>query len=263
MHITYLQTDLHWQNPVANRAMLEEQIYSLPEATDLIVLPEMFTTGFTMNAQAVAEPMNLTTFRWLKQMSAQTGAVVTGSYIVQEKGSFANRLIWMEPTGTYDVYDKRHLFRMADEDKTYTAGTQRLMKEWKGWRICPLICYDLRFPVWSRNRVLDATQPVRLDYDLLLYVANWPAVRRHAWKTLLQARAIENLSYVVGVNRIGLDGNGAPYSGDSTIIDFKGEVIVRHTDVAIAHQQTLSLEALQDFRAKFPAWLDADAFTLD
>ncbi len=255
MHITLIQPNLYWHDPVANRAMLEEHIFSLPAPTDLIVLPEMFTTGFTMDAPAVAEPMNLTTFRWLRQMAAQTGAVVTGSYVVQTgAGQFFNRLIWMEPDGTFDTYDKRHLFRMAGEDHVYSAGTRRLIKEWKGWRICPLICYDLRFPVWSRNQ--------NLEFDLLLYVANWPAVRRNAWNTLLQARAIENLSYVAGVNRVGEDGNQHYYAGESAIIDFKGDVLFRQADVEIVHQHTLSLDDLRAFRAKFPAQLDADQFEL-
>ncbi len=269
MHVTLLQPDLYWHDPVANRAMLEERIFSLPEPTDLIVLPEMFTTGFTMDARAVAEPMNLTTFRWLKQMAAQTKAVVTGSYVVQEKDGrnaasptgreYFNRLIWMQPDGQFDMYDKRHLFRMAGEDAVYTAGTQRIVKEWKGWRICPLICYDLRFPVWSRNRQPESPD---FDYDLLLYVANWPAARRNAWNVLLQARAIENLSYVVGVNRVGNDGNDHPYTGESAVIDFKGDVLFRHANTEVVHQQTLSLDELRAFRAQFPANLDADAFTL-
>ncbi len=260
MNITLVQTDLHWQDPVANRAMLEEKLFTLPEPTDLIVLPEMFTTGFTMDAHAVAEPMNLTTFKWLKQMAEQTNAVVTGSYVVQESGTFYNRLIWMEPDGQFAQYDKRHLFRMAGEDKTYSAGTSRLVREWRGWRICPLVCYDLRFPVWSRNKQI---APNQLDYDLLLYVANWPAVRQAPWDTLLQARAIENLSYVAGVNRVGEDGNrdvgpGNPHRGGSALIDFKGEVLFRQYDTETVHQQTLSLGELQAFRAKFPAYLDAD-----
>ncbi|GAB3757614.1 amidohydrolase [Spirosoma pomorum] len=259
MHLTFLQSNLYWHDPVANRAMFEEQIFSLPEHTDLIVLPEMFTTGFTMEAAAVAEPMNLTTFRWLKQMAAQTGAVVTGSYVVKENGRYLNRLIWMQPDGQFDVYDKRHLFRMAHEDKTYSAGTARLVKEWKGWRICPLICYDLRFPVWSRNKQAGSTE---FAYDLLLYVANWPAARRNAWNTLLQARAIENLSYVVGVNRVGDDPKGNHYTGDSAVIDFKGEVLFRETDKEVVHQQTLSLKSLTEFRASFPANLDADDYSL-
>lgn len=260
MNITLLQADLYWHDPVANRAMLEERIFNLPESTDLIVLPEMFTTGFTMDASAVAEPMNLATFRWMKQMAAQTGAVVTGSYVVKENGNFFNRLIWMQPDGQFDTYDKRHLFRMAGEDTVYTAGTHRIIKEWKGWRICPLVCYDLRFPAWSRNVCADDSR--NFEYDLLLYVANWPAVRRNPWNILLQARAIENLSYVVGVNRVGQDNNGHPYSGDSAVIDFKGDVLFRHSDTEIIHQQTLSLDDLRAFRAKFPANLDADSFTL-
>ncbi len=259
LNVTLLQASLYWHDPVANRAMLEERIFSLREPTDLIVLPEMFTTGFTMNASSVAEPMNLTTFRWMKQMAAQTKAVVTGSYVVQEKGNYFNRLVWMQPDGQFDTYDKRHLFRMAGEDTIYTAGTRRIVKEWKGWRICPLICYDLRFPVWSRNQ---SETFADFDYDLLLYVANWPAPRRNAWNTLLQARAIENLSYVVGVNRVGEDGNNHPYTGDSAVIDFKGDILFRQTDSEIAHQQNLSLDELQTFRNRFPANLDADHFTL-
>ncbi|GAB4042505.1 amidohydrolase [Spirosoma jeollabukense] len=270
MRITLLQPDLFWHDSVANRAMLEEKLFNLPEPTDLIVLPEMFTTGFTMDAQAVAEPMNLTTFRWIRQMAAQTEAVVTGSYVVKENGHFFNRLIWMQPDGQFDTYDKRHLFRMAGEDAIYTAGTRRIVKEWKGWRICPLICYDLRFPVWSRNNASlglnpeqnESKQPSSFDYDVLLYVANWPAARRNAWNVLLQARAIENLSYVVGVNRVGQDGNRHPYTGDSAVIDFKGDVLFRHSDTEIIHQQTLSLSELRAFREKFPANLDADSFTL-
>lgn len=264
MNITLLQANLYWHDPVANQAMLEERIFNLDEPTDLIVLPEMFTTGFTMDARAVAEPMNLTTFRWLKQMAAQTGAVVTGSYVVKEAGQFFNRLIWMQPDGQFDTYDKRHLFRMAGEDAIYTAGTQRIVKEWKGWRICPLICYDLRFPVWSRNAPVSAgfSPSTNFDYDLLLYVANWPAARRNAWNVLLQARAIENLSYVVGVNRVGTDGNGHLYSGDSAVIDFKGDVLFRQADLEVVHHQTLSLNELRAFREKFPANRDADGFTL-
>ncbi|RYC67514.1 amidohydrolase [Spirosoma sordidisoli] len=264
MHLTLLQPDLYWQNPVANRAMLEERIMTLPEPTDLIVLPEMFTTGFTMDAAAVAEPMNLTTFRWLKQMATQTGAVVTGSYVVREGSAFYNRLVWMQPDGQFDTYDKRHLFRMAGEDGIYTAGNRRLVKTWKGWRICPLICYDLRFPVWSRNTPAPSptSNPAAFDYDLLLYVANWPAARRHAWNTLLQARAIENLSYVVGVNRVGTDGNGHPYTGDSAIIDPRGDVLFRQSDTEGLHQQTISLDELREFRERFPAHLDADFFEI-
>lgn len=259
LRTTLIQPTLYWHDPVANRAMLEEQIFNLSEPTDLIILPEMFTTGFTMDAPAVAESMNLTTWRWMKQMAAQTGAVVTGSYVVQDGQRYVNRLIWMQPDGQFDTYDKRHLFRMAGEDAVYTAGTHRLIKVWKGWRICPLICYDLRFPVWSRNQPTESTD---FSYDLLIYVANWPAVRRNAWNVLLQARAIENLSYVVGVNRVGQDGNDHPYAGESAIIDFKGDILFRQADVEVVHQQTLSLDELTAFREKFPANKDADAFVI-
>jgi len=265
MRISLLQSDLYWHEPVANRAMLEEKIMALPHPTDLIVLPEMFTTGFTMDARAVAEVPNLTTFRWMRQMAQQTDAVVTGSYVVREGSgptgrSFYNRLIWMQPDGQFDTYDKRHLFRIAGEDTVYTAGNQRIVKEWRGWRVCPLVCYDLRFPVWSRNVQADA--PNEFAYDLLLYVANWPAPRQAAWDTLLPARAIENLSYVVGVNRVGTDGNGHTYTGGSAIIDPAGAVLFRQADSENVHQQTLSLDTLRDFRERFPANLDADRFTI-
>jgi len=249
-----VQTSLHWENPTANLAMLEEKIAAMEQSVDLIVLPEMFTTGFTMNPAAVAEPMNLTTFKWMRQMAAQTGAVVTGSYVVREGQHYYNRLLWMQPDGEFDSYDKRHLFRMAKEHESYMGGTQRIIKEWKGWRICPLICYDLRFPVWARN--------VNLEYDLLLYVANWPSVRRQVWNTLLQARAIENLSYVIGVNRVGEDANGIPYAGDSALIDFKGEILLRKSEEEGIFVYTLQKEPLMAFRERFPAHLDADEFSI-
>lgn len=254
LKIALVQTDLYWENPTANLAMLEEKIAALTESVDLIVLPEMFTTGFTMNPAPVAEPMNLTTFKWMRQMAAQTGAVLTGSFVAKEGQKYFNRLLWMQPDGGYDYYDKRHLFRMAQEHECYTAGTRRIIKELKGWRICPLICYDLRFPVWARN--------VQMEYDLLLYVANWPAVRSQVWNTLLQARAIENLSYVVGVNRVGEDANAIPYSGDSALIDFKGEVVFRKINEEGIYVHTLTKEPLTAFRERFPAYLDADEFEI-
>ena len=254
LKIALVQTDLYWENPTANSAMLEEKIAALTESVDLIVLPEMFTTGFTMNPAPVAEPMNLTTFKWMRQMAAQTGAVLTGSFVAKEGQQYFNRLLWMQPDGGYDYYDKRHLFRMAQEHESYTGGTRRIIKELNGWRVCPLICYDLRFPVWARN--------VQMEYDLLLYVANWPAVRSQVWNTLLQARAIENLSYVVGVNRVGEDANAIPYSGDSALIDFKGEVIFRKTNEEGIYIHTLTKEPLTAFRERFPAYLDADEFEI-
>jgi len=254
LKVALVQTDLYWENTTANLASLEEKIATITELVDIIVLPEMFSTGFTMNPASVAEPMNLTTTKWMQQVAAQTGAVVMGSFVAKEGTNYFNRLLWVEPDGTYDFYDKRHLFRMAREQESYTGGTKRIIKEWKGWKICPLICYDLRFPVWSRN--------VALDYDLLVYVANWPAIRSHVWNTLLQARAIENLSYVVGVNRVGNDGNGIPHTGDSAVIDFKGEVLERKSIEEGILIHTLQREALTTFRDKFPAFLDADEFLL-
>lgn len=255
--VTLVQTNLFWENPEANRAMLEEKIAGIGAATDLIILPEMFTTGFTMAPERVAEPMGLTTFRWLKQQAAQTGAVVTGSYVVREGGQFYNRLVWMQPDGRFFTYDKRHLFRMAGEHERYAAGEKRLVVEWKGWRICPLICYDLRFPVWSRNG-----GPAGPEFDLLIYVANWPAPRAAHWNVLLQARAIENLCYVAGVNRVGTDGTDKPYLGESALIDFRGERLTYQQKLEIVHTKTLEIEGLSTYREKFPAWRDADLFSI-
>ncbi len=253
--ITLLQADLHWHQADANRAMFEEKIWQLPNAGDVIVLPEMFTTGFTMEGEKWAEPMNLTTFKWMRQMAAQTEALLLGSYIVNDGGRIYNRLIWMQPDGQFHTYDKRHLFRMANEDKHYSAGKERLIAEWKGWKICPLICYDLRFPVWSRNS--------KLEYDLLLYVANWPQARVSAWDALLKARAIENLCYTAGVNRIGADGNDIPYNGHSAIIDPKGNYLAEPTGNEGFIQVSLPADDLISYREKFPAHLDADSFHLD
>lgn len=252
LSITLIQTNLYWEDVTANLAMLEEKIFSIQAATDLIILPEMFTTGFTMNPAKLAEPMNLHTTRWMKQMAAQTGAVVTGSVVMKENNNYYNRLLWVNPNGETDYYDKRHLFRMGKENQVYTGGSQRLIKELKGWKICPLICYDLRFPVWSRNS--------NLAYDLLIYVANWPQVRMYPWDSLLVARAIENQSYVIGVNRTGTDGNNVAHAGHSAVIDFTGKVLFREIDHEVIHQHTLDKKALTDFREKFPAYLDADTF---
>ncbi len=254
LKISLVQTNLHWENPTANLAMLEEKIFNISETTDLIILPEMFTTGFSMKAEQFAEPMNLTTTRWMKQMAAQTGAVTMGSIIIKEGENYYNRLLWVTPEGEVDTYDKRHLFRMAKENEVFSEGEQRLIKTIKGWKICPLICYDLRFPVWSRN--------VNLDYDLLIYVANWPQVRMYPWDSLLVARAIENQSYVVGVNRVGKDGNGFAHSGNSTVIDFTGKVLFREIDNEIIHHHTLERSSLDEFRKGFPAYLDADKFLI-
>ncbi|MES2520296.1 MAG: nitrilase family protein [Bacteroidota bacterium] len=283
LSVTLIQTDLFWENPTANLANLEEKIAQISVQTDLIILPEMFNTGFTMNVKSVAEPMNFTTFKWLKQQAKKTQAVITGSYIVKEGEHFYNRLIWMRPDGSFETYDKRHLFRMGGENHNFSSGEKRLIVELKGWKICPLICYDLRFPIWSRqgkfdNKIqilddkggenVDASLSTKLyplnsnSYDLLIFVANWPAVRSKVWDTLLQARAIENLSYCIGVNRIGTDGMGLTYSGNSAVIDFKGNPVFYESELEVIHNQVLVKQDLDDFRKKFPAFLDADNFEI-
>lgn len=256
LKVTLIQSDIHWQNAGANLAMFEEKIWQIEGKTDLIVLPEMFNTGFTMNAEQVAEPMNFTTFKWMKQMSTQTGAVVIGSVVIKEGNNYYNRLIWMQPDGSYDCYDKRHLFRMANEHEHFSGGGKRIVKELKGWKICPLVCYDLRFPVWSRN----TAQNNQLDYDLILFVANWPAVRVNAWDILLKARAVENVSYSLGLNRVGKDDNGIEYNGHSAIYSPKGETLYFSEDSESLSTITLSKQDLDHFREKFPAHLDADEF---
>ncbi|MGI4869783.1 MAG: amidohydrolase [Janthinobacterium lividum] len=250
--LTLVQTALHWHDPAANRQILSDLLAETQPVTDLIVLPEMFTTGFTMDATQ-AEPADGPTLAWLREQAARYNAVVTGSVLLTEHGRCYNRLLWVRPDGSFSYYDKRHLFRLAGEHEVYTPGTAPLLEEWRGWRIRPLICYDLRFPVWSRNR---AAAP----YDLLLYVANWPAARRYPWQALLPARAIENLAYTAGVNRIGTDGNGHAYAGDSILLDMRGEPLVQAGDQAVVLTHTLLAAPLQAFRAQFAALLDADEF---
>jgi omega-amidase len=254
LKISIIQSDIHWESADANMAMFEEKIWKIREQTDIIILPEMFTTGFTMNAKELAEPMNYKACKWMKQQAAQTKAVVTGSVIIKEEGKYFNRLLWFEPDGQFFYYDKRHLFRMAEEHQTYSAGNKKMIREVKGWKILPLVCYDLRFPVWSRN--------VGNEYDLLIYVANWPQARNIAWKTLLKARAIENLAYCAGVNRVGEDGKGIPYSGDSMIINYKGEELISCNDKDCIHTISLNYDELKSFREKFPADMDADKFEI-
>ncbi len=258
LNITLIQSNLHWENVGANLAMFEEKIWKIGQPTDVIVLPEMFTTGFSMDAPRLAEMMDLQTTRWMKQLAAQTGALMIGSFIAKENGKYLNRLVWMEPGGTVKTYDKRHLFRMADEHTIYTPGSNRLISSWKGWNICPLVCYDLRFPVWSRNTWISGEK--RMAYDALIYVANWPQSRIGAWDSLLTARAIENLSYVVGVNRTGDDGKGIPYNGHSAAIGPKGEVVLAAGEGESIHTVTLDAAALEAHRTRFPAYQDADDF---
>lgn len=261
LKITLIQSDIHWEDIGANLAMFEEKIWRIDGQTDVIVLPEMFNTGFTMAAPRLAELMNMQTTKWMRQMADQTGALVIGSFIAKVRNRYYNRLLWMEPGDRSRTYDKRHLFRMADEHRTFTAGESLLIATWKGWRICPQVCYDLRFPVWSRNRFDLTTR--RLAYDLLIYVANWPAARIKAWNILLKARAIENLCYAAGVNRVGLDGNGIEYNGFSSIVNPKGDDIFALEDVEALKTIELNANSLQAFRDKFPAYMDADEFTID
>lgn len=257
--VSLMQSNLHWESSEANLAMFEEKIWQINTATDLIILPEMFNTGFSMDAARLAEPMNSKTFRWMKQQAAQTGAVIIGSYIIKENLNNYNRLFWVEPDGNFAFYDKRHLFSLAGENKIFTAGNTNLIKTWKGWKICPLVCYDLRFPVWSKNRISN-NEPL---YDLLIYIANWPTPRIAAWDVLLQARAVENLSYVVGVNRTGTDEKGHSYNGHSKVIDPKGYIIFDLNEEEGIGTIILNYEEQRAFREKFLSFLlDADEFEI-
>ncbi len=252
LRVTLVQTYLHWEDKAANLQQLEEKLAPLAGHTDLVILPEMFTTGFTMNPAKLAEPMDGATLQWLSAQSQDLGAVVTGSFIAQEQNNFYNRLVWMRPDGSYEQYDKRHLFTYAQEHEHYTAGTQRLLVEWKGWKILPLICYDLRFPVWSRNTD---------QYDLLIYIANFPERRSHAWKALLVARAIENQSFTIGVNRVGNDGNNIYYAGDSCLIDYNGQVIHQVSHLENVFTTTLTYASQVEFRKQFAFLQDQDPFS--
>ncbi|MFK7908805.1 MAG: amidohydrolase [Chitinophagales bacterium] len=254
LRITLIQSPLVWENVDANLQHFDQVLSSLQNPTDLIVLPEMFNTGFTMNAAQVAEKMGGKTHLWLQKKAKELQAVITGSIVIEEDGQYFNRLIWMMSNGDFHTYDKRHLFRMAKEHETYTAGNQRLIIQYKGWNICPLVCYDLRFPVWSRN--------VGNEYDLLIYVANWPKVRNYVWSGLLQARAMENLAYVAGVNRVGEDAKDFAYSGDSTLVDFAGKPIWASSEQQGMYTHELSKTDLEQFRSRFPAWMDADKFDI-
>lgn len=255
LRVSLVQSRLHWQDPDTNRRMFAELMAPLAGKTDLVVLPEMFTTGFTMEPEGLAEPGKGPTLAWMREQVASLGAALCGSVVIEAEEGFVNRLLFVKPDGSVEHYDKRHLFRMANEHQHYTAGRQRALIEYRGWRILPTVCYDLRFPVFMRNRE---------DYDLLLCVANWPAPRRHPWRVLLQARAIENLCYVAGVNRVGQDAKGLEYSGDSMLVDFKGNAILdRPAGEPFVETKTLSAEALAQFRRVFPAWQDADRFVLE
>ncbi len=261
LRISLVQGATRWHDPDANREYYGDLIASLRDITDLVLLPETFTSGFSNEAIDRAEGMDGPTVAWLREQSARIGAAITGSVQLRVGDGVYNRMLFVTPDGGLQHYDKRHLFRYAREHERYAAGRERLTVEWKGWRICPQVCYDLRFPVFCRNRY-DVERPGQLDYDLLLFVANWPAARAYPWKTLLRARAIENLSYVAGLNRVGTDGNGIAYSGDSAVIDFLGHPVSECTDEEVVVTTTLQAAELQAHRERFPAMLDGDAFEL-
>ncbi|CAN5772426.1 amidohydrolase [soil metagenome] len=273
--VTTIQTALYWEDKDANLQQLEEKINAIGGKSEVVILPEMFSTGFSMRTKELAETMEGNTVAWMKELAAKNKIILTGSVIIEEDGDYFNRLIWMLPNGQFGYYDKRHLFCLAKEDNYYSAGKKRLIASVKGWKINLQICYDLRFPVWSRNRIIeedsvnderndneDSDTKMRPEYDLLIYVANWPEKRSHAWKTLLCARAIENQCYVVGVNRVGVDGNNLNYSGNSLIIDPLGEVLYHLADEEGSGTITLEKSKLDEVRSKLPFWMDGDDFNL-
>lgn len=252
--LALLQEDLEWERPEVNQQKFEDKIAQLSAEVDLIVLPEMFTTGFSMNAENLAEPDKGPSFEWMQKMAQQKDAAVTGSIITKDGGNFYNRLYFVFPDGDSKKYDKRHTFTLAKENETYASGKDRLIVEFKGWKICPLVCYDLRFPVWSRNTE---------DYDLLIYVANWPAARVTAWDTLLKARAIENMSYCVGLNRVGRDGKELDYLGHSAVYDSLGKPVSKNTlEKVFFEEVTISKDHLSETRSSLKFLQDRDAFTL-
>lgn len=277
--ITTIQTNLHWEDITANLQLLEEKINSIKENTEIVVLPEMFTTGFSMKPEMLAETMEGKTVQWMKRIAAEKKIILTGSVIISSgqtgtaspanagvRPEYYNRLIWMLPNGQYGVYDKRHRFGYAGEDNHFSAGTKRLIASVKGWKINLLVCYDLRFPVWARQspprHEMERGLGGEVEYDVLIYVANWPEKRIDAWKILLQARAIENQCYVVGVNRVGKDANDIYYSGESMIIDPLGEVLYTKKDEEDIFTMTLDKSHLQTVRDKLPFLKDADGFQI-
>ncbi len=256
--ITTIQTDITWEERSANLRLLEKKIVEIPQQTELVILPEMFNTGFSMKPEQLSETMDGETVEWMRRVSRENGIILTGSIIVEEEGKFFNRAIWMLPNGQHGQYDKRHLFAYGGEDRHFTAGNKRLIASVKGWRINLQVCYDLRFPVWARQQLKD-TDP---EYDVLVYIANWPERRSHAWKTLLCARAIENQCFVIGVNRTGTDGNNIYYSGNSLVIDPMGQVLYHMADEEDVFTITLQKERLEETRTLFPFWKDADDFKI-
>ena len=271
LFITGIQSNLYWEDKVANLNMFEKKINSIKESTEIIVLPEMFSTGFSMNPEKLGEQMDGETVQWMRRISSEKNLILTGSVIIGQAAQsgqieYFNRLIWMLPNGEYGFYDKRHLFAYASEDKHYTKGNKRLIATANGWKINLQICYDLRFPIWSRLTTNPSPQSGKgaaaLEYDVIIYVANWPDRRSNAWKTLLQARAIENQCYVVGVNRIGKDADNNNHAGDSMVVDPLGEVLYHLKDDEDTFTCNLEKSHLESIRQKLPFWKEADAFRI-
>jgi len=276
---TLIQTKLFWEDAIANRRMLEEKILSIKEKTEVVILPEMFSTGFSMQPEKFAETMDGETIAWMKKIASTKKIILTGSLMIKasskEDEVCFNRLIWMLPNGEYGVYDKRHLFAYGDEHNHYSSGNKRLIASVNGWKINLQVCYDLRFPVWARQSPpfffgSQGNEPYsfskrpesELEYDTLIYVANWPERRSHAWKTLLPARAIENQCYVIGVNRVGEDGTGIPHAGDSMVINAMGEILYQKNQEEDIFTIQLTKQHLEETRKRFPFWKDADRFII-
>lgn len=255
LSITLVQATLLWEDRAGNLLQLEQKITAIQNPGHLIVLPEMFSTGFSMDAARLAEEMDGSAIQWMHKMARSKNCVIAGSLMLKEAGKYYNRLIWMRPDGSYEYYDKRHLFGLGEEDKTYTAGKKKLIVDLKGWKICPMICYDLRFPVWSRNTTTNL-------YDILIYTANWPQKRIHHWESLLPARAVENQAYVIGLNRWGADGNEVYHDGKSMVVDMDAAILWKATDEECIKTITFSADNLVLKRRQFPFLKDADAFTL-
>ena len=258
--VSLVQGATRWHDPEANRAYYGDLVRGAP-ASDLFVLPETFLSGFTNETLGNAESMDGPGVAWARELAGEVNATITGSVVIREGETNFNRMLWVSPDGSLSYYDKRHLFRMSNEHHRYGGGEKRLVVELKGWRILPQVCYDLRFPVWLRNARLEEAEG-GMDYDLAIFVANWPAPRRQPWRTLLRARAIENLSYVIGVNRVGVDGNDLPYAGDSAVIDPVGEALVELGSLEQVVTVKIDPAPLLAHRERFPAWMDADEFTL-
>ncbi len=261
--VTTVQANLIWEDKTANLKHLAEKISAITEPTHIVVLPEMFSTGFSMQPEKLAEKMDGPTVAWMKEIAARKKIILTGSFICEENGQYTNRLVWMLPTGEMATYDKKHRFAFAGEDQHYSAGNKRLIAQVNGWKINLLICYDLRFPVFARNKVITQTDGTQQpEYDVLIYVANWPARRSYQWQQLAIARAIENQSYLIAVNRVGNDGKDIPHNGSTMVVDPLGEVLYKKLDEEETATHTLSQEYLQQIRTQFPFWKDADSFTL-